>query len=288
MRRIHFRDRIWWSPGPSSWPYCTQAPLREPYQAETLPPNLRSFTFGSEIPSDDPSILCGFSPKGSLRLSANIKPVESSDPTQHALSRSYITDLTPSPTRTWGHSSFKLFPRTLRKLVFDGPLHLVTQELAHLPPNLEHLEIPSYKLEEQKPLWLTFLDANPPILGCELAKLPPKLTTLIAYFREATLAQIRQLPRTLRTLDLKGYNRSTFARSSLLTYPHIMALVSVYHPFWRIWETSESGNAAASAVGYIPPYCSAGGTQLIRVLQATPKTELDIDPRVTLRFSYKE
>lgn len=231
-----------------------------------FPPNLRMFHYKSEsVCIDDPAILSGFSPKGSLffRAAVNDSTVKPNDviPTQLALCRSHITKIeillvTPKLAR----SLLKCLPRTLLELSFSGPAFVYNEELDDLPPKLESLRMGDCSLQDplapwtsQLPANLTFLHVQIPILGHDILKLPPKLTIIEAPFFETTLAQVRQLPRSLNSLTVPRCNETSYAdRHNMMHKESWETLISTYRPFWRLWETSEAGNAAAIDYSALP------------------------------------
>lgn len=142
-------------------------------------------------------------------------------------------------------SVFEYLPRSLRKLKVDGPSHVYATELASLPSNLETLNF-RFPLADPFEPWtlprsLTSLQVGTPILGTDLAHLPPKLVKLSAPCYSVTLAQARQVPPGLHTLKLLLCEERQAAEEG--GFLHSLAwriLCSLCRPFWRIREYSEA------------------------------------------------
>lgn len=221
-----------------------------------LPPKLHTFvTTVTQVRVDDPKLLCGFSPKGSVNLRVIIKDSKNRQalvPSQAALFKAHVTELNVTfAAPGLERSHFKCLPRTLHKLVFEGPSYIHNEELADLPSGLQSLRLNTMiqnplSWASQLPTNLTFLHVGVPLLGCDIAKLPPKLTRIEAPLYETTLAQVRQLPRSLHSIHpLECDDEIHAERNNLMHQESWQTLCTTYRPFWRIWETSEAGNAAA-------------------------------------------
>ena len=168
---------------------------------------------------ENPKLLAYFPPSDTMHLSTSLY-FEGREPrvlpSECALYQSNLHSLNVAyfPAEIMRHSCLEYLPRSLCNLNFQNQLgtsHPVRpSELPYLPPKLQKLEL-SYVSTSPDELWLhllpatlTWLKVLAPIYGPDLINLPPKLEHLSADFFSVTLLQARQVPSTLRTIEVSA------------------------------------------------------------------------------------